>query len=150
MDTVIASCGIVSLFLFIVSISMGICSEEYRKIRVPIVVINIVAIITIFIGIILNIVVPLCFYNKSNLYNSPEFQSSYRVATLEIKTVNIENNVVLLEDANGFQYHFEGVEDWCVGDLVSCLMYTQNTPGVYDDEIVQKRYSGFNVEIKEK
>lgn len=146
MDTVIASCGIVSLALFIVSISMGICSEEYRKIRVPIVVINIVAIITIFIGIILNIVVPLCFYNKSNLYNSPEFQSSYRVATLEIKMFDAENDIVILEDANGFQYHFEGIEDWHIGDLVSCLMYTQDTPNVYDDEIVQKRYSGFNVE----
>lgn len=132
MDTVIASCGIVSLALFIISISMGICSEEYRKIRVPIVVIN--------------IVVPLCFYNKSNLYNSPEFQSSYRVATLEIKMFDAENDIVILEDANGFQYHFEGIEDWHIGDLVSCLMYTQDTPNVYDDEIVQKRYSGFNVE----
>lgn len=146
MDTIIVVCGIVGLAIFICFISMSFLFEEFRDIGKIIMVIDIFGIIIIGLGIILDLVDPVFIYNKELLYNSPEFQSSYRVATLEIKTVNIEDNVVLLEDTNGFQYHFEGVEDWCVGDLVSCLMYTQDTPSVYDDEIVQKRYSGFNVE----
>lgn len=55
----------------------------------------------------------------------------------------VKNNVVTIETATGFQYQFEGAEDWEVGDFCSCIMNSKGTETIFDDEIVQTRYSGW-------
>lgn len=55
----------------------------------------------------------------------------------------VKNNVVTIETATGYQYQFEGAEDWEVGDFCSCIMNSKGTETIFDDEIVQTRYSGW-------
>ena len=57
--------------------------------------------------------------------------------------VGIENDTVIIEDFNGFQFQFDGAEDWMVGDICSCIMRTNGTETIVDDEIVDTRYSGY-------
>lgn len=57
--------------------------------------------------------------------------------------VKIENDVVTIEDFNGFQFQFDGAEDWMVGDICSCIMKTNGTETILDDEIIDTRYSGY-------
>lgn len=37
----------------------------------------------------------------------------------------------------------EDPEDWCEGDIVSAIMSDNCTPEIYDDIIIQTRYSGW-------
>lgn len=52
------------------------------------------------------------------------------------------NDVVTIEDYNGNLFQFEGVEDYEEGDIVSCIMYNNNTEDITDDVIISCRYSG--------
>ena len=52
------------------------------------------------------------------------------------------NDVVTIEDYNGNLFQFEGVEDYEEGDIVSCVMYNNNTENITDDVIISCRYSG--------
>ena len=68
--------------------------------------------------------------NKNNYY--PLFTT----------VVNVENDIVTLEDNNGFTWEFEGAEDWAVGDICTCIMNDNGTEKIFDDAIVQTRYNG--------
>ena len=59
------------------------------------------------------------------------------------KVVNIKNDIVTLENFEGYTFQFEGAEDWMIGDFCSCIMDSKNTDSIFDDEILEKRYSGF-------
>jgi len=54
-----------------------------------------------------------------------------------------ENDTVIIEDASGFLWEIEEIEDWCVGDGCAMIMYDNGTPEVFDDAIVSIRYNGF-------
>ena len=54
-----------------------------------------------------------------------------------------EDDLVIVEDANGQSWCFTGIVDWYVGDLVSMLMDDMGTEIIYDDEIVDTYYSGY-------
>lgn len=56
--------------------------------------------------------------------------------------VNDAENVVTISDANGFAYEFEGVEDYTVGDIVACIMYSGTDKYIFDDEIIFHRCAG--------
>lgn len=56
--------------------------------------------------------------------------------------INVENDIVTLEDNNGFTWEFEGAEDWIVGDICTCIMNDNGTEKIFDDVIVQTRYDG--------
>ena len=62
--------------------------------------------------------------------------------TMKVESVNITENLVTLIDGNGFEWKAEDVEDWSVGDIVACTMYDNNTGKIFDDEIIDMRYSG--------
>ena len=57
--------------------------------------------------------------------------------------IEVENNIVTLEDFNGYTWEFEGAEDWQVGDICACIMNDNGTDKIFDDEIVQTKYCGF-------
>ena len=56
---------------------------------------------------------------------------------------DISDDVVTYEDFNGFKWQFYGAEDFSIGDVVSVMMNDNNTPEIFDDEIVKVRYSGY-------
>ena len=58
----------------------------------------------------------------------------------------IEGDVVTLETSTGIVYEMDGAEDYMVGDLVSCLMFSNGTPRVFDDVIVAARFAGYTIE----
>lgn len=62
--------------------------------------------------------------------------------TFVITNTDYENNVVTISTCNGFERQFEGVEDYLVGDLVSCIMFDNFTPGTSDDIVISQTYSG--------
>lgn len=63
--------------------------------------------------------------------------------TAVIVDLHEEEDLVIAEDANGQNWCFSGIEDWCIGDLASMLMDDMGTEIIYDDEIVDTRYSGY-------
>ena len=62
--------------------------------------------------------------------------------TAVVITLDYANDIVVVEDFNGFMWEFSGTEDWCEGDLVSMVMNSVGTPTVLDDKIVHAYYSG--------
>ena len=62
--------------------------------------------------------------------------------TMTVVKVDCARDTVTCEDCNGNLWQFEGVEDWQRGDIVSAIMYGNETEIIYDDEIVSVRYGG--------
>lgn len=49
---------------------------------------------------------------------------------------------VICTDYNGYEWSFYGCEDWQENDICTLLMDSRKTEKIYDDVIVQTRYSG--------
>lgn len=62
--------------------------------------------------------------------------------TMIITEIDEEEDHVTMECANGNQFQMYGVEDYFIGDLVSCIMYNNGTDVVYDDVILDAEYAG--------
>jgi hypothetical protein len=63
--------------------------------------------------------------------------------TTVVVDVDTETDVVTVQDFNGNLWTFYGVEDWIEGDICSLTMYKSGTEIIYDDQIIQTRYSGY-------
>ena len=59
------------------------------------------------------------------------------------KVVDITDDVVTVETFTGNQFQFDGAEDWECDDIISMIMWGNNTKEVTDDEIVRVKYSGY-------
>lgn len=79
----------------------------------------------------------------TGLYAKFDTTSNMYSKTMIVTALMDEDDLVVLEDANGQCWTFEGIEDWFVGDVASVLMNNNGTITVYDDEIVNVHYSGF-------
>lgn len=78
--------------------------------------------------------------------NIPKADGIYAM-TAQVYRLDYEADIVTIEDANGNLWDFEGTEDYCEGDLVSCVMWDAGTPEtIYDDHILSARFSGFWIE----
>lgn len=62
--------------------------------------------------------------------------------TCIITDVNEVSDVVTMSTCEGFEYQFEGIEDYFEGDLVSCIMFNNFTPDIADDVIISQQYTG--------
>lgn len=49
---------------------------------------------------------------------------------------------VTVTDNTGYEWSFYGCEDWQLNDICTLLMDSRKTEKIYDDVIVQTRYSG--------
>lgn len=65
------------------------------------------------------------------------YHSAGRVVVLDALT-----DTVIVEDGAGNLYSFQGVEDYCLFDMVALLMDDCNTESILDDEIIFARYAG--------
>lgn len=63
--------------------------------------------------------------------------------TMCVVNVDYETDIVTIADFNGFEFEFEGCEDWFEGDLCSVTMCDNGTPIIFDDIILDTRYSGW-------
>lgn len=57
---------------------------------------------------------------------------------------NEEEDILVIEDACGLTWEWEGIEDLFEGDVVVMMMSNNNTPeSIFDDFILSVEYSGF-------
>ncbi len=63
--------------------------------------------------------------------------------TFTVSAVDPDNDMVFLTDFNNNEWVIEGVEDWMEGDVASAVMSDNGTPVIYDDVILDIRYSGY-------
>jgi hypothetical protein len=73
------------------------------------------------------------YHNIKNLYGM----------TAIVTNVSQATDTVTIEDFNGNLWQFEGIEDWAVNDVVSCVMDGQGTDLIKDDVIIKVQYSGY-------
>lgn len=71
------------------------------------------------------------------------FPVNYYPKTAVVVAFGVRDDLVVAEDANGQRWCFTGIEDYCIGDMVSMIMDDMGTDIIYDDEIVNVRYSGY-------
>lgn len=62
----------------------------------------------------------------------------------EVHEVDKDTDLVTMTCANGnqFSWYTDSIDDWCINDLASCIMNSNGTDEVYDDEIVDAHYTG--------
>lgn len=65
--------------------------------------------------------------------------------TCKVVELDDENNLVVLVDANGFEWTWEGIEDWQVGDCASLLMNDNGTAEIFDDTILSMHYNSWGL-----
>ena len=68
--------------------------------------------------------------------------TNYYALTTTVTALETETDTVVVEDANGNEWAFYGIEDWRLGDICSMLMDTNGTETIYDDIIISQKYSG--------
>lgn len=65
--------------------------------------------------------------------------------TCEVVEIDKDNNLVILVDANGFEWAWEGVEDWQVGDCAALMMNDNGTAEIFDDVILSMTYNAWEL-----
>lgn len=65
--------------------------------------------------------------------------------TCEVVELDRENNLMILVDANGFEWAWEGIEDWQIGDCASMLMDNNGTAEIFDDVILSMNYNAWEL-----
>lgn len=65
--------------------------------------------------------------------------------TCEVIELDHENDLVILVDANGFEWAWEGVEDWQIGDCASLVMDNNGTAEIFDDVILSMNYNAWEL-----
>lgn len=62
---------------------------------------------------------------------------------MEVTGLDYEDDLVIVTDANGFEWSFYGIEDLFEGDIVSVILNDNGTDIVLDDTIISAQYSGY-------
>lgn len=77
-----------------------------------------------------------------------EAETTHELYALTTVVVNVDydNDIVTVEDFNGFLWEFYGCEDWYEGDCCSMVMDNMGTDLIFDDEILSARYNAWNLE----
>lgn len=62
----------------------------------------------------------------------------------EVHEVDKDSDLVTMTTANGnqFSWYADAEDCWSINDLASCIMNSNGTEIVYDDEIVDAHYTG--------
>ena len=63
--------------------------------------------------------------------------------TFIVVAVDQEHDFITLQDFNGYTWNWNGCEDWMVGDIASAIMNSKGTEEIFDDEIMELKYSGY-------
>lgn len=62
----------------------------------------------------------------------------------EVESVDSKTDLITITCANGnmFSWYADAEDCWSINDLASCIMESNGTEIVYDDEIVDAHYAG--------
>lgn len=74
------------------------------------------------------------------------FLSSLYPLTTKVIELDMTNDIVVVEDSNGFTWEFIGCEDWSIDDCCTLLMWSHFTPSIYNDVIISTRYDSWTLE----
>ncbi len=65
---------------------------------------------------------------------------------MKVIELDYDNDIVTVEDVNGFTFEFFGCEDYFLNDIVICIIDNKGTKTIFDDEIIDTVFSGFSLE----
>lgn len=71
-----------------------------------------------------------------------ENKIEYYPATVVVTELDLENDTYTAVDCVGEAWYFEEIEDTSVGDVLSLIVCDMGTTEIYDDEVMEIRYSG--------
>lgn len=74
-----------------------------------------------------------------------EYKDLYPLTGIVTEVEHMEDlDLITMTTANGnmFSWYADSTDDWCINDLASCIMNSNGTDEVYDDEIVDAHYVG--------
>lgn len=74
-----------------------------------------------------------------------EYKDLYPLTGIVTEVEHMEDtDLITMTTANGnqFSWYADSIDDWFINDLVSCIMNSNGTDEVYDDEIVDAHYVG--------
>jgi len=95
-----------------------------------------ISILTAVVVILVGFVVVILEYNTS----IARIKVNIYPLLTTVTGVDRDKDLVTVEDNNGFIWQFEGADDWEEGDLCNCLMDSQGTEKIFDDEIIMTKY----------
>ena len=79
-------------------------------------------------------------------FNVPVDSQGVYMRAMEVTNLCYGTDIVTCVDSVGFEWTFEGCEDYIEGDVVCCLMDTMGTEDtILDDTILMTNYSGYYV-----
>ena len=84
----------------------------------------------------------LYFINMGREMKDDKINNLYPLTTYVVD-VDINSDIVTVVDFNGFQWQFDGVEDWTINDICSMIMDNNGTPYIFDDKIVKTKNDGY-------
>lgn len=108
--------------------------KKYKLIALTLLIAYALAIMILVVGL------SSAYEKEESLEN--KINNTYATTGLVTK-VDFKNDVVTVEDYNGFIWQFSGCEDWLVDDICTMTMDSNGTAEILDDEIVSCRYSGY-------
>lgn len=77
-------------------------------------------------------------------FTTPEREEGdYYPRAFVVAELDSQRDMVIVTDAIGFEWEFEGIEDWEVGDMVVAIMNDNRTSELFDDYFVEIRYAGY-------
>lgn len=63
--------------------------------------------------------------------------------TVVVRELDRINDILITEDYNGQVWLIEGIEDYLENDIISLIMYDNETDYIFDDIIIDQQYSGY-------
>lgn len=75
--------------------------------------------------------------------NSKREMGDYYPRAFVVSQLDYARDMVIVTDAVGFEWEFEEIEDWEVGDMVVAIMSDNATPIMSDDYFVKIQFAGY-------
>ena len=75
--------------------------------------------------------------------NSKREMGDYYPRAFVVSQMDYARDMVIVPDAVGFEWEFEEIEDWEVGDMVVAIMSTNGTDILTDDYFVKIQFAGY-------
>ena len=75
--------------------------------------------------------------------NPKREMGDYYPRAFVVSQLDYARDMVIVTDAVGFEWEFEEIEDWEVGDMVVAIMSTNGTDILTDDYFVEIQFAGY-------
>lgn len=100
------------------------------------------AITNVIIVIIMFLLVQAAYLKGERIGTEKVLNRVYPLSGIVTK-IDQQKNCVIVTDATGNKWEFNGVEDWQEGDVAAMIMDDNKTEEIYDDKIIDIHYIGW-------